>query len=284
MKLLRYGPMGQERAGVLDPEGGIRDLSGAVTDITPEVISRQGLAGLRDLNLTSLPRVPGNPRLGTPLRGISKFIAVGLNYSDHAAESGMPVPDEPEIFTKAISCISGPNDPVTIPKNSQKTDWEVELGVVIGTKAQYVPRQTALDHVAGYCVVNDVSERAYQIERGKQWDKGKGFDAFGPIGPYLVTSDEIRDPQTLGLWLEVNGNRYQDGNTKTMIFNVAYLVSYLSEFFTLMPGDVITTGTPPGVGFGMKPPKYLEPGDVMRLGIDGLGEQRQEVFAWPGPR
>jgi 2,4-didehydro-3-deoxy-L-rhamnonate hydrolase len=282
MKLLRYGPPGREKPGVLDAEGQIRDLSQAIADLDLRALPAAGLDKLRDIDVLSLPLVPGQPRLGCPIANVSKFIAVGLNYSDHAAESGMPIPDEPIIFTKAISCIGGPNDSIVIPKGSTKTDWEVELGIVIGAKTQYVSHQQALQYVAGYCVVNDVSERNFQLERGSQWDKGKGCDTFGPIGPWLVTKDELGDPQKLAMWLEVNGERCQTGNTRTMIFNCAYLVSYISHFMTLLPGDIITTGTPPGVGLGMKPPRYLKPGDVVRLGIEGLGEQRQEVLAYPG--
>ena len=280
MKLLRYGPMGKEKPGLLDDAGVLRDLSAIVSDIQPEVLSEAGLSKLRKLDPATLPRVKGTPRLGCPVAGIGKFIAIGLNYSDHAAETGSPIPKEPIVFMKAISCIQGPNDPVMLPKGSQKTDWEVELGVVIGTRARYVTQKEALAHVAGYCLVNDISEREYQLERGPQWDKGKGCDTFGPIGPWLVTRDEIASPQKLNAWLDLNGQRRQTGNTKTMIFGVAKIVSYLSQFMTLMPGDVITTGTPPGVGLGMKPPTYLKKGDFMTLGIDGLGEQRQTVVAF----
>ena len=280
MKLLRYGPMGKEKPGLLDDAGVLRDLSAIVSDIQPEVLSEAGLSKLRKLDPATLPRVKGTPRLGCPVACIGKFIAIGLNYSDHAAETGSPIPKEPIVFMKAISCIQGPNDPVMLPKGSQKTDWEVELGVVIGTRARYVTQKEALAHVAGYCLVNDISEREYQLERGPQWDKGKGCDTFGPIGPWLVTRDEIASPQKLNAWLDLNGQRRQTGNTKTMIFGVAKIVSYLSQFMTLMPGDVITTGTPPGVGLGMKPPTYLKKGDFMTLGIDGLGEQRQTVVAF----
>jgi 2,4-didehydro-3-deoxy-L-rhamnonate hydrolase len=277
MKLLRYGPVGKEKPGLLDGSGVLRDLSAIVPDINPEVLSEAGLAKLRKLDPATLPRVKGTPRMGCPVAGIGKFIAIGLNYSDHAAETGSPIPKEPIVFMKAISCIQGPNDPVMLPKGSQKTDWEVELGVVIGTRARYVTQKEALSHVAGYCLVNDISEREYQLERGPQWDKGKGCDTFGPIGPWLVTRDDIANPQKLNAWLDLNGQRRQTGNTKTMIFGVAKIVSYLSQFMTLMPGDVITTGTPPGVGLGMTPPLYLKKGDFMALGIDGLGEQRQTV-------
>ena len=277
MKLLRHGPSGQERPGILDAEGKIRDLSGKIDDIDGDKLSPAKLKELAALDPSTLPVVEGNPRLGAPVARIGKFIAVGLNFSDHAADSGLPVPQEPVVFTKAISSITGPNDNVTIPRGSKKTDWEVELGVVIGTRASYVTKDNALAHVAGYVVVNDVSEREYQIERGGTWDKGKGCDTFGPIGPWLVTADEVGDVQHLSMWLDVNGERKQTGTTATMIFDVATLVSYISEFMTLMPGDVITTGTPPGVGLGMKPPTYLKKGDVVTLGIEGLGEQRQLV-------
>ena len=282
MKLLRYGPAGREKPGLLDRDGKLRDLSGVVPQIDSQRLAPRELAKLRRIDPCTLPRVRGTARLGVPYIGIGKFLAIGLNFSDHAAESNMPVPAEPIVFTKATTCITGPDDGIVIPKNSTKTDWEVELGVVIGTKAQYVEIGAALKHVAGYCVVNDVSERNFQLERGSQWDKGKGCDTFGPIGPYLVTTDEIADPQSLDLWLDVNGEKRQRGNTRTMIFGVAHLVSYLSQFMTLLPGDIITTGTPPGVGMGMKPPQYLKPGDVVTLGIAGLGEQRQVVSAQRG--
>ena len=282
MKLLRYGPSGREKPGLLDAEGKIRDLSGIVSHIDAAVLAPARLAHLRKFDPIKLPKVAGTPRLGVPYTGIGKFIAIGLNFSDHAAESGMPVPFEPIVFMKATTCITGPNDGIVIPKNSTKTDWEVELGVVIGTTAQYVDKADALKHVAGYCVVNDVSERNFQLERGSQWDKGKGCDTFGPIGPYLVTTDEITDPQSLDMWLDVNGEKRQRGNTKTMVFGVAHLVSYVSQFMTLMPGDIICTGTPPGVGMGMKPQQFLKPGDVVTLGIKGVGEQRQQVTAWSG--
>ncbi len=280
MKLLRYGPAGFEKPGVLDAAGKIRDLSTVVYQIDSQHLAQRELKRLSQVTIDSLPLVPGSPRLGVPYIGIGKFIAIGLNFADHAAESGAQVPKEPIVFMKATTCITGPNDEVVIPKNSTKTDWEVELGVVIGTKAQYVPMERALDHVAGYCIVNDVSERQFQLERGSQWDKGKGCDTFGPIGPYLVTRDEVPDPQKLDMWLDVNGQRMQRGNTSTMVFGCAHLVSYVSQFMTLMPGDIITTGTPPGVGMGMKPPRYLQSGDVITLGIAGLGEQRQAVRAY----
>jgi 2-keto-4-pentenoate hydratase/2-oxohepta-3-ene-1,7-dioic acid hydratase in catechol pathway len=281
MKLLRYGPLGQEKPGLLDRAGRIRDLSPLVPDIDPTRLSPAALASLAALDPEALPLVKGEPRLGVPLAGIGKFIAVGLNYADHAAESNLPIPTEPVLFTKAISSLSGPNDDVVLPKGAKKGDWEVELGIVIGHRASYVEEADALGHVAGYCLVNDVSEREYQIERGGTWDKGKGCDTFGPVGPYLVTADEVGDPQALGMWLDLNGERMQTGSTRTMIFGVKMLVSYISRFITLNPGDLITTGTPPGVGMGKKPhPIYLKPGDVMRLGIDKLGEQRQTVVAW----
>lgn len=285
MKLVRYGKPGKEKPGLIDAQGQLRDLSKVVKDITPEQLGDAALQKLARLNTDKLPVVKGAPRMGCPVQGIRKFIAIGLNYSDHAAEAGMPIPKEPIVFMKAISCIQGPDDDVMLPKGSKKSDWEVELGVVIGTTARYVSQKDALNHVAGYCVVNDVSEREYQLERGPQWDKGKGCDTFGPIGPWLVTRDEVPNPQKLHMWLEHNGQRVQDGSTKTMIFGVAKLVSYVSQFMTLEPGDVITTGTPPGVGMGMKKdgqpaPVFLKKGDVMALGIDGLGEQRQQVIAY----
>jgi 2,4-diketo-3-deoxy-L-fuconate hydrolase len=280
MKLLRYGNPGKEKPGLLDADGKIRDLSAVIGDIGPAQLGAVGMAKLRKVNPAKLPLVRGNPRIGCPVNGIGKFIAIGLNYADHAAESGVPIPKEPVVFMKATSCIQGPNDPVMLPRGSTKTDWEVELGIVIGTRARYVGKKDALAHVAGYCVINDVSEREYQLERGPQWDKGKGCDTFGPIGPWLVTPDEIDNVQRLDMFLDVNGKRMQKGNTKTMIFDCAKLVSYVSHFMTLMPGDVITTGTPPGVGLGMKPPTYLKRGDVITLGIAGLGEQRQEVVAF----
>ena len=285
MKLLRHGRAGSEKPGLLDQNGQIRDLSSVLDDFGPEHLSPQRLADIRAIGLDGLPVVGGSPRIGTPYHGIGKFVAVGLNYSDHAAEAGLPVPSEPVIFFKATSCIVGPDDDIMLPKNSVKTDWEVELAVVIGTTAQYVPEDRALDHVAGYCVVNDVSEREYQIERGGTWDKGKGCDTFGPVGPWLVTPDEVGDPQSLDMWLDVNGKRMQSGNTRTMIFPVRMLVSYISRFMTLYPGDLITTGTPPGVAMGMKPsPVYLKAGDTVELGISKLGRQRQNVVAYSASR
>jgi 2-keto-4-pentenoate hydratase/2-oxohepta-3-ene-1,7-dioic acid hydratase in catechol pathway len=281
MKLIRYGAVGVEQPGLLDDKGRIHALSSVIDDFTAESLAPAKLREIAKLSPDTLPIVPGTPRLGTPYRGVGKFIAVGLNFSDHAAESGLAVPAEPVLFTKAISCIVGPNDDIMLPKDSEKTDWEVELGVVIGRTARYVSEQEALEHVAGYCVVNDVSERAYQLERAGTWDKGKGCDTFGPIGPYLVTADEVGDPQLLDMWLDVNGKRMQTGNTRTMIFPVRTLVSYISHFMTLNPGDLITTGTPPGVGMGKKPaPIYLKAGDVVELGISKLGAQRQGVVAW----
>ncbi|MFT4956608.1 MAG: 2,4-diketo-3-deoxy-L-fuconate hydrolase [Brevundimonas sp.] len=281
MKLLRYGPKGQEKPGTLDAEGRIRDLSGHVADITPDVLWGDALARLKAIDPASLPLVDGEPRYGVPVNGSRKFIAIGLNFADHAAESNLPIPEEPVVFTKAISCLTGPNDTVVIPRGSVKTDWEVELGIVIGKAASYVDQADALDHVAGYVLINDVSERAFQTERGGTWDKGKGCDTFGPVGPWIVTTDEVGDVQTLDMWLDLNGKRMQTGNTKTMIFGVAEIVSYVSQFMTLEPGDLITTGTPPGVGLGQKPePFYLKPGDVMELGIEKLGVQRQQVVAW----
>ena len=281
MKLLRYGPPGQERPGLLDTRGVIRDLSGVVRDIDAEALSPAGLAKLAAIDTATLPSVRGEPRIGVPVAAVPKFIAIGTNYRDHAIEAKLPIPTEPVVFMKATSCLCGPQDDVVRPRHSTKMDWEVELGLVIGTKAQYVGVEDALDHVAGYCVINDVSERNYQLERGGQWDKGKSFDTFGPVGPWLVTRDEIADPQSLDLWLDVNGCRMQAGNTRTMIFDCARIVSYLSECMTLMPGDIIATGTPPGVGMGMLPPKFLQTGDVMTLGISGLGEQRQAGVAFP---
>jgi 2-keto-4-pentenoate hydratase/2-oxohepta-3-ene-1,7-dioic acid hydratase in catechol pathway len=284
MKLLRYGPKGKEKPGLVDAEGRIRDISRHVKDITPAALDSATLGKLRKLKPEKLPLVKGKPRLGCPVNGVPKFIAIGLNYIDHAKESGAPIPKEPVIFTKATSCIGGPNDPIMLPKGSQKCDWEVELGVVIGRMARYVPEDKALNYVAGYCTINDVSEREFQLERsGGQWDKGKGCDTFGPIGPWLVTRDEVKDVQNLDMWLTVNGEKRQNGSTRTMIFSVANLVSYVSQFLTLMPGDIITTGTPPGVGLGMKPtPQYLKAGDVVRLGIKGLGEQEQKVIPFKG--
>ena len=280
MKLLRYGLRGQEKPGMLDAQGRIRDLSGYVGDIAGDVLSPEGLARLKALDPAGLPLVEGAKRLGPCVGIIPKIVAVGLNYADHAAEAGMKPPPEPVLFMKATSSINGPDDDVMIPKGSHKTDWEVELGIVIGSVTRYVSVHDSLAHVAGYCVVNDVSEREFQIERAGQWDKGKSADTFAPIGPWLVTTDEIPDPQALDMFLDVNGERRQTGNTRTMIFGVAHLVSYISHFMTLMPGDVIPTGTPPGVGMGMKPPCYLKPGDDVRLGIAGLGEQRQRIVAF----
>ena len=277
MKLLRYGPKGKEKPGILDKAGKIRDLSKVIPDITGETISPKGLAKLKKLKLESLPLVRGTPRIGACVANSQKFVAIGLNYSDHAAESGLKVPPEPVVFTKHVSCLSGPDDDVTIPPKSQKSDWEVELGVIIGTRAKNIKKADAMKHVAGYCTINDLSEREFQVERSGQWTKGKSYDTFGPIGPWLVTADEVKDPQNLRLWLELNGKRVQDGTTATMVFSVDHIVAYLSEFFTLMPGDIITTGTPPGVGMGMKPPQFLKPGDKMRICIDGLGEQNQKV-------
>jgi 2-keto-4-pentenoate hydratase/2-oxohepta-3-ene-1,7-dioic acid hydratase in catechol pathway len=277
VKLLRFGEPGKERPGILHADGSIRDLSGVVPDIAGAALVPDSIARLRALDLDRLPKVNGSPRLGPCVGGVGKFICVGLNYSDHAAESNMPVPAEPIIFMKATSSISGPNDDVQIPRGSQKSDWEVELGVVIGKRAKYATEADAMSHVAGFCVVNDLSERAYQLEGTGQWVKGKSADTFGPIGPWLVTADEIANCQDLDLWLEVDGNRYQNGTTATMVFGVAFLVSYLSRFMSLQPGDIISTGTPPGVGHGKKPPVYLRPGNVMRLGVEGLGEQRQRV-------
>ena len=277
MKLVRYGNPGKEKPGLIDAEGKLRDLSSVIKDLGPEQLSDAALARLRKLKTDKLPLVKGSPRMGCPVTGVGKFVAIGLNYSDHAAETGAAIPREPIVFMKAVTCIQGPNDPVMLPRGSVKMDWEVELGIVIGTRARYVSQKAALDHVAGYCAINDVSERAFQNERGPQWDKGKGCDTFGPIGPWLVTRDEIANVQKLALWLDVNGKREQTGNTKTMIFGAAKLVSYVSEFMTLMPGDVITTGTPPGVGLGHKPPLFLKKGDVITLGVAGLGEQRQVV-------
>jgi 2,4-didehydro-3-deoxy-L-rhamnonate hydrolase len=277
MKLLRYGPLGEEKPGLLDAEGQIRDLSKVVADLDGHALAPAALQKLASIDPKTLPSVSGAPRLGVPVANVSKFIAIGLNFSDHAREANMAIPSEPIVFLKAPSCLCGPNDDVIQPKYSTKMDWEVELGIVIGSKAQYVSVEDALTYVAGYCLVNDVSERNYQLERGGQWDKGKGFDTFGPVGPYLVTPDEVGDVHRLDMWLDVNGERMQSGNTSTMIFDCAKLVSYLSECMTLSPGDIITTGTPPGVGMGMKPPRYLKPGDIMTLGIEKLGEQRQRV-------
>jgi len=278
MRLVRYGDIGKEKPGVLDAQGAIRDLSGVVADIDGGALSPDGLAKLRGLNVDSLPKVSGSPRLGSPVAMPSKLVAIGLNYSDHAKEANQAIPSEPIIFMKATSSITGPNDAVILPKGSKKGDWEVELAFVMGRKAQSVSEADALGYVAGYLICNDVSEREWQLERGPTWDKGKGFDTFAPLGPWLVTADEIRDPQSLAMWLDVNGKRMQTGNTNTMIFSVKKLVSYISYCMTLLPGDVVTTGTPPGVGLGVKPnPVFLKAGDTMRLGIDGLGEQKQQV-------
>jgi 2,4-diketo-3-deoxy-L-fuconate hydrolase len=279
MKLLRYGARGEERPGLLDADGRLRDLSAHVADISGATIGPSALAALGAVDPATLPVVEGEPRLGPCVGSVGKFLCIGLNYSDHAAETGAVVPPEPVLFTKATSAIIGPNDDVRIPRGSKKTDWEVELGVVIGTAAKYVSEGEAHRHIAGYCVINDVSEREFQLERHGTWDKGKGCDTFGPIGPWLVTADEVGDPGNLPMWLEVNGHRYQDGSTATMVYKPAFLVSYISQFMSLQPGDVISTGTPPGVGMGQKPPVYLKAGDVMRLGIEGLGEQRQSVVA-----
>ena len=280
MKLLRHGPKGQEKPGLLDANGQVRDLSALLPEITPATLSPAGLAALASIDVSQLPIVPQG-RLAVPWTGMGKFVAIGLNYADHAAESNMPIPKEPVIFMKTLDCAVGANHPVVLPQGSVKGDWEVELGVVIGSRARYVSEADALTHVAGYCVVNDLSEREFQLERGGQWDKGKGCDTFGPVGPWLVTADEVGDPQNLAMWLDVNGQRRQTGSTRTMIFGIAQLVSYLSRFMTLQPGDLITTGTPPGVGMGMKPtPQFLKPGDHIRLGIERLGEQDQTVYAW----
>ncbi len=277
MKLLRYGAPGREKPGVLDASGTIRDLSGVIADIAGDALSPARLADLGQRDLSSLPAVAGQPRLGPCVGSVGKFICVGLNYSDHAAETGMAAPKEPILFMKATSAITGPNDGIVIPRGANKVDWEVELGVVIGVPAKYVTEADALSHVAGYCLINDLSERAYQLEGTGQWVKGKSADTFGPIGPWLVTTDEVPDPQDLDLWLEVDGQRHQQGTTKTMIFGVAFLVSYISRFMSLQPGDIISTGTPPGVGLGMKPPKYLHAGQEVYLGAEGLGTQRQKV-------
>ncbi|WP_306261924.1 fumarylacetoacetate hydrolase family protein [Pararhizobium sp. IMCC21322] len=279
MKLLRYGPQGSEKPGLLDDDGSIRDLSGVVSDVSGKALSEGLIDSLSGLDVKSLPVVDGNPRLGPCVGGVGKFICIGLNYADHAVESGMELPEEPVIFFKATSAICGPDDKVEIPRNSVKTDWEVELGVVIGKEAKYVSEADALDHVAGYCVINDVSERDFQLHRSGQWVKGKSADTFGPIGPWLVTRDEVADPQDLAMWLEVNGHRYQNGSTRTMHFGVATVIAHLSQFMSLQPGDVISTGTPPGVGMGQKPETYLKPGDKIELGIDGLGQQSQDVVA-----
>ncbi|WP_374294012.1 fumarylacetoacetate hydrolase family protein [Sphingomonas sp.] len=281
MKLCRFGAPGAERPGVIDADGRIRDLSAHVNDVGPDALGAEALQRLAAIDPASLPLVEGEQRYGACVTGTRHFVAIGLNYADHAAESNLPIPEEPVVFQKWVSCIQGPNDPIVIPKDSKKTDWEVELGVVIGKRASHVAEADALGHVAGYCVINDVSERHWQLERGATWDKGKGFPTFGPIGPWLVTADEVGDPQNLSMWLSVNGKRVQDGHSRTMIFGVAQIIAYLSQFMTLEPGDVITTGTPPGVGLGQKPePWYLKAGDVVELGIEKLGEQRQDVVAW----
>jgi 2,4-diketo-3-deoxy-L-fuconate hydrolase len=282
MKLVRYGPPGKEKPGLIDADGRLRDLSRKVKDIGPDTLAPAALKALAKIDPKRLPLVRGRPRYGPCVSGVGKFVAIGLNYADHAKESGLPIPEHPVVFFKSETCIVGPNDAIMLPKDSTHTDWEVELGVVIGRTARYVEKKDALKHVAGYCVINDVSEREYQMKRSaSQWSKGKGCDTFGPLGPWLVTSDEVRDPQNLDMWLDVNGVRKQTGNTRTMVFSVADLVADVSQYMTLMPGDVITTGTPPGVGMGMKPePQYLKAGDVVALGIQGLGEQRQKVVAF----
>jgi 2,4-diketo-3-deoxy-L-fuconate hydrolase len=281
MKLLRYGPAGQEKPGLLDDQGQVRDLSGIIADLSGDALTAQSIDKLRGVDIATLPVVPGTPqddlRLGACVGNIGKFICIGLNYADHAAESGLDVPPEPVIFNKWTSAVVGPNDDVLIPRGSVKTDWEVELGIVIGSGGSYIDEADAMNHVAGFCVVNDVSEREYQIERAGTWDKGKGCDTFGPTGPWLVTPDEVGDFNNLSMWLDVDGKRYQDGSTATMVYKVPFLVAYCSRFMSLQPGDVISTGTPPGVGMGQKPPVYLKVGEVMRLGIQGLGEQQQKV-------
>ncbi|WP_120634922.1 fumarylacetoacetate hydrolase family protein [Ruegeria sp. EL01] len=279
MKLLRYGAPSAEKPGLLDDDGAIRDLSGVIDDLSGDVLSDEGLEKLRQLDPNSLPLVEGNPRLGACVGQVGKFVCIGLNYADHAAEAGMDLPAEPVIFFKATSSIMGPNDTIEIPRGSVKTDWEVELGVVIGKEAKYVSEADAIDHIAGYCVINDLSERDFQLHRSGQWVKGKSADTFGPIGPWLVTRDEVNDPQNLPMYLEVNGHRYQDGSTRTMHFGVATVISHLSQFMSLQPGDIISTGTPPGVGMGQTPQTYLKPGDKVELGIEGLGVQRQGVIA-----
>ena len=280
MKLIRWGAKGSEKPGLVDAAGVMRDLSGRVAEITPALLAPEELKRLAAIDAASLPKVPNDVRLGVPLTDISKIVCVGLNYADHAAETGAKVPKEPILFLKAVSSLNGPNDDIVIPRGSVKTDWEVELGIVIGSRASYVSEAEAMSHVAGYCVINDVSEREYQSERGGQWDKGKGCDSFAPVGPLLVTRDEIADPQDLKLWTEVNGVRRQNGSTRTMIFGVTTLVSYISHFMTLMPGDLIASGTPPGVALGMKPPQYLKAGDRLRMSVEGLGEQTNRLVAW----
>ncbi len=280
MKLLRFGPPGREKPGMLDKQGHVRDLSGVVADIAGDVLSPEGLSNLAAIDPSSLPRVEGTPRIGACVGAVGKMICIGLNYADHAAETGVDVPPEPVLFFKATSAICGPNDDVRIPRGSEKSDWEVELGVVIGTEARYVDEADAMDHVAGYCVINDLSERAFQLERSGQWVKGKSADTFGPTGPWLVTRDEVADPQDLAMWLEVDGHRYQNGSTRTMVYGVAHLVHYVSQFMSLQPGDMISTGTPPGVGLGQNPPVFLTEGQVIELGIEGLGQQRQLTVAW----
>lgn len=280
MKLIRWGAKSAEKPGLIDAAGILRDLSGHIAEITPDHLSVESLGRLAAIDAAGLPKIPEGARLGVPLTGISKIVCAGLNYADHAAETGAKIPKEPILFLKAVSSLNGPNDDIVIPRGSVKTDWEVELGVVIGTRASYVNEQEAMDHVAGYCVINDVSEREYQSERGGLWDKGKGCDSFAPIGPWLVTRDEIADPQNLKLWTEVNGVRHQNGSTQTMIFDVRTLVSYISHFMTLMPGDIIATGTPPGVALGMKSPQYLKAGDMLRMSVEGLGEQNNRLVAW----
>lgn len=284
MKLVRWGAWDRERPGLVDGDGTLRDLSGHVANVGCDELSPEGLQRLKAIDVATLPLVPDGQRLGVPFSGTRQFIAVGLNYSDHAAESNMPVPAEPILFTKGVSCLQGPNDEVKKPRNSTKMDWEVELGIVIGSRASYVSEEKALDHVAGYVVVDDLSERHFQLERGGSWDKGKGCETFGPVGPWLVTKDEVGDVHALGMWLDVNGKRMQTGTTSRMIFDCATLVSYISQFLVLLPGDIITTGTPPGVGMGMKPPVFLQEGDVIELGIDKLGSQRHRVHAWDHPR
>lgn len=280
MKLVRFGRPGQEKPGIVGPDGRLRDLSGHIPDIEGNALSEAGLRAIAAVDLDTLPLVATEQRLGPPVAGTRQFVAIGLNYSDHAAESGMPIPSEPIMFTKGVSCIQGANDDVRKPRGSTKMDWEVELGIVIGSRTSYVDEAEALDHVAGYAVCDDLSERNFQLDRGGTWDKGKGCETFGPIGPWLVTKDEVGDVQNLGMWLDVNGKRMQTGNTKTMIFSCATLVSYVSQFMVLLPGDVITTGTPPGVGMGMKPPMFLDEGDLIELGIEKLGSQRHRVIAW----